>query len=150
MKRLLALSVCLLFAGILVSAQDKLKIGEDEGKLLALENAWNRAAQTQDVKALGSLMADSLIYIDYDGTLMNKNDFLNFVKADTLQPAQVVTEEVSAKVYGDSAVVVGIYREKGISKGKPYQRRGRFIDTWVKQNGAWLCVASQATLISKP
>jgi len=55
------------------------KIGEDEGKLLALENAWNRAAQAQDTKALSSLMSDSLIYIDFDGTLMHKTEFLNFI-----------------------------------------------------------------------
>jgi hypothetical protein len=35
-------------------------------------------------------------------------------------------------------------------KGKPISRRGRFTDTWVKQNGTWLCVASQNTLISHP
>jgi ketosteroid isomerase-like protein len=51
-------------------------------------------------------------------------------------------------MYGDAAVVTGIYREKGTDRGKPYQRRGRFTDTWVKQSGTWQCVASQSTLIS--
>jgi len=46
--------------------QDKLKIGEDEGKLLALETPGIEAAQAQDTKALSSLMSDSLIYIDFD------------------------------------------------------------------------------------
>jgi len=56
---------------------------------------------------------------------------------------------MTAHVYGDAAVVTGIYREKGISKGKAYSRRGRFTDTWVKENGTWMCVASQSTLMSK-
>jgi hypothetical protein len=55
---------------------------------------------------------------------------------------------MTAHIYGDSAVVTGIYREKGMNKGKPYLRRGRFTDTWVNQNGTWVCVASQSTLIT--
>jgi len=50
---------------------------------------------------------------------------------------------------GDSAVVTGVYHEKGQRNGKPYLRRGRFPDTWVLVQGNWVCVASQSTLISK-
>jgi len=61
---------------------------------------------------------------------------------------RLVAEEMTAHVYGDAAVVTGVYREKGTYKRKPYQRRGRFTDTWVKQKGTWQCVVSQSTLIS--
>ncbi len=37
--------------------------------------------------------------------------------------------------------------DTGATKGKPYTRRARFTDTWIKQNGQWKCVASQSTLI---
>jgi ketosteroid isomerase-like protein len=50
-------------------------------------------------------------------------------------------------MYGDCAVVSGIYREKGTNKGKPYNRHGRFTDTWVRIDNTWQCVASQSTLI---
>ena len=49
--------------------------------------------------------------------------------------------------YAGSAVVTGVYREKGMNHGKPYPRRGRFTDTWVYRDNAWVCVASQSTLI---
>ena len=44
-------------------------------------------------------------------------------------------------------IVSGIYRETGTAKGKPYTRRARFTDTWIRQSGTWKCVASQSTLI---
>jgi len=44
--------------------------------------------------------------------------------------------------------VVGTYREKGMEKGKPYVRRGRFTDVWVQEKRGWLCAASHETLIS--
>jgi hypothetical protein len=59
-----------------------------------------------------------------------------------------VNESTAAHVYGDSAVVSGIYREKGIKNGKSYIRRGRFTDTWVYQSKLWVCVSSQSTLIA--
>jgi len=51
-------------------------------------------------------------------------------------------------MYGEAAVVNGIFRVKGVEKGKTYVHRERFADTWIKQNQTWQCVASQATLIA--
>jgi len=88
-----------------------------------------------------------LTYTDYDGTLKTKSDFLAGVKAPGHSRQQQVVESTSARVYGDTAVVTGIYQVKGVDKGKPYLRRGRLTDTWVLRNGNWVCVASQYTLI---
>ena len=52
------------------------------------------------------------------------------------------------QVYGNAAVVVGIFRIKGTEKGKPYVHRERFTDTWIKYDQTWKCVASQSTLIA--
>ena len=120
---------------------------DEEGRILALETAWNHAEQSKDVAALDQLLAPELVYIDYDGSLMNKEEFLAAAKQEGLSPEQIVNEQQSAIVFGDCAVVTGIYREKGMNKGKPYVRRGRFTDTWVKIKDTWRCVASQSTLI---
>jgi ketosteroid isomerase-like protein len=120
----------------------------DQSKIIALENAWNQAEEHKDVQALEMLLHPELVYVDYDGSIMTKAQFIASIKAPALHPEQIVNESMSAHVFGDSAVVTGIYREKGVDKGKPYLRRGRFTDTWVYQNGVWVCVASQSTLIA--
>jgi ketosteroid isomerase-like protein len=130
-----------------VFAQERARTSDEEGRILALETAWNHAEESKDAAALDQLLAASLAYIDYDGSLMNKKEFLASIQQESLHPAQITNEEMTAKVYGEAAVVTGIYREKGMLKGKAYQRRGRFTDTWVKQQGTWQCVASQSTLI---
>lgn len=138
--------LCLLLVVILSHGHPQ-AMSEDEGRVLALETAWNHAEQSKDVVALDQLLAPELVYIDYDGSLMNKEEFLASVKSEGLSPAQIVNESQTAKVFGDCALVTGIYREKGTNNGKPYTRRGRFTDTWVKVNNTWRCVASQSTLI---
>ncbi len=130
----------------LTAAQANLPSAE-ETKILALENAWNQAEEDKDVTALDSLLDPTLVYIDYDGSFMDKAQFMASVQAPSLHPEQIVNESMSANVYGDSAVVTGVYREKGTRNGKTYLRRGRFTDTWVYRNGTWTCVASQSTLI---
>ena len=54
----------------------------------------------------------------------------------------------TVQVYGDVAVVVGVFRIKGTEKGKPYVHRERFVDTWIKLKGTWQCVATTNTLIT--
>ena len=148
MRSGIVICVLLLFLSLPLAGQEAANAESQRTKILALENAWNRAEESKDVKALDGLLASTLVYVDYDGTLMDKAKFIASVKAPSLHPEQIVNESMTAYVYGDSAVVTGIYREKGVRNGKAYSRRGRFTDTWVNQSGTWVCAASQSTLIS--
>ena len=147
MKKILVCATLLLGSGLFLAAQNKPANSGDENTILALENAWNQAEEHKDSRALDELLADSLAYTDFDGTFMTKRQFLESTKNSPIQGMQLVNEGVKVQMFGDSAVVTGAYHEKGVEKGKPYTRHGRFTDTWVKQNGTWLCVASQSTLI---
>lgn len=149
MKKLIVLFMLIFTPSLVGSGQSSSQRNDEEGRILTLETLWNRAEQTKDSAALDQLLAPSLIYIDYDGSFMTKEQFLVSIKSDSLQPDQITNETMTAHVYAGAAVVTGIYLEKGVSKGKPYSRRGRFTDTWINQNNAWLCVASQSTLISR-
>jgi hypothetical protein len=140
-------SAVLLLAASGLAAQSLAPQDVEQTKILALENAWNRALENKDTNALGPLLDSSLVYVDYDGSLLNKVQFIASVKEAGWHPGKIVNESMTAKVYGDSAVVTGIYRENGVENGKPYLRRGRFTDTWVYRYNLWVCVASQLTLI---
>ena len=130
------------------AAQSSSQASPNETKILALENAWGQAEKLRDGKALDSLLDNSLVYIRYDGGVWNKAEYLASLNDHTSHEEQAVNENMSAHMYGDAALVTGVYRVKGVEKGKPYARRERFIDTWVRRNDGWICVASQVTLIS--
>ncbi len=133
---------------VLGKAQDSSKLAAGEGRLLALESAWNHAEQSKDAVALNQLLGESLVYVDYDGTLLSKKEFLETTLHNNVQQEQINNDGMTVHLYGNAAVVTGVYRDRGIEKGKPFQRHGRFTDTWVNQNGVWQCVASQSTLIT--
>jgi len=149
MRALLTAGLLVLFCAVLLIAQDSSSRNLEEGRLLALESAWNHAEQSKDAAALNQLLGESLVYVDYDGALLNKKEFLQATLHNNVEQEQINNDGMTVHVYGNAAVVSGLYRDKGIEKGKPFLRRGRFTDTWVSQNGLWQCVASQSTLISR-
>jgi ketosteroid isomerase-like protein len=121
---------------------------EEGPHVLALDNSWNRALETNDTKALDLLLAETFVSIDIDGSIQTKHEFLASLKAPGYQvPAQAVTEQSKVDVYGDSAVVYGVFRTRSTAKGKSVMRRERFLDTWVNVDRTWRCVASVAVLI---
>jgi len=121
---------------------------DEGGRVLALETAWNHALESKDANALDMLLANTMVSVDIDGSIATKSEFLASIKAPSYQPSQAVTEQSTVQVYGgDAAVVVGIFRIKGTDKGKAYARRERFVDTWIKTNGSWQCVATTSALI---
>jgi len=121
----------------------------DESRILALEDARNQAQLHHDAAALDNLLPHSFIYTDYDGTVMNKEQFLADLKDPSYQASLVVNENVRVFTYNGAAVVVGTYHTKGKYKGRPFEHWGRFTDTWVFENGLWQCVASHTTLVKK-
>jgi len=133
---------------ILVVASGQNTTSDEGGRVLALETAWGHAIELKDTKALDQMLASSFVAVEIDGTLSNKAEFLAGIRAPEYQPSQAVNEQINVQVYGNAAVVVGIFRVKGTEKGKAYVHRERFVDTWIKQNQAWQCVASTATLIT--
>ncbi len=137
----------LIFAGRLAASAQTTSDADAVSKILALESVWNQAVETRDTKALDAMFDNFLIYVEHDGRVMGKAEYLAGVKRGSANPQQVTTEGMRAHIWGATAVVTGIYRERGVRDGKPYDRRGRFIDTWVFKNGIWVCVAAQATLV---
>ena len=147
MKTILVLAIALEISVGMAGAQ-ALSQSEEGAHVLALDNSWNRALETNDTKALDLLLADSFVSIDIDGSIQTKREFLASLKEPGYQvPAQAVTEQSKVDVYGDSAVVVGIFRTHGVNKGRAFTRRERFLDTWVNVNHTWKCVDSVAVLI---
>lgn len=149
MKKLCAFLSVLLFAAAMVSSsRGQVNMTDEGGRVLALEKAWNHALESKDTKALDMLLAKKFVAINIDGSIESKTQFLADIAAPSYQPSQAVTEQADVQVYGNAAVVVGIFRIKGTENGKPYVHRERFSDTWIKQNQTWQCVASQSTLIT--
>ena len=148
MKKIIPLATVLLIASVGLSVHGQSGQSDEAGRIQGLEIAWNHALEGKDSKALDMLLGNNMVSVDIDGSVSNKREFLASIQAPDYQPSQAVIEQSKVQMYGDAAVVVGIFRVKGVEKGKPYVHRERFVDTWIKTNGTWQCVATTGTLIT--
>src|SRR5947209_13074949 len=135
MKIFFAASVVLIsLATAIFAQQPPASTSNDEIQIKQLELAWEQAESKQDVKAIAAIVGESLSYVDYDGSLMNKSEYLRSITASKLEPDHFYNEGVTVKVFGDAAIATGIFRETGTTKGKAYSNRFRYTDTWIKQD----------------
>lgn len=148
MKAAVSLCAVLCVCAVFGMAQQRAKPSGEEGRIIALESAWDQAEQNKDAAAVASLLADDLVYVDYDGSISTKEQFLADIRSADITGEQINNEGVTVHLYNNVAVSTGIYRDKGIERGKPFQRRGRFTNVWLNRNGKWECIASQSTLIA--
>ena len=120
-----------------------------ESRIVALENAWNQAQLQHDAKALAALVDTKFVYTDYDGTQMDKMQFLEDAQDRSYRPSFVANEGVKVYLHDNVAIVTGTYHTKGTYKGKPFEHWGRFTDTWLNQNATWTCIASHTNLLKR-
>ena len=145
MNRFVLLTLTLLFSSASF-AQEK-ATNPEEIQIRQLERAWNQAEASQQVNEVSKLVDDTLVYTDYDGSIMNKSEYLKWVAAPEQKADHLFDEGMTVHVYANAAVVNGVYRESGTNKGKKYVIRSRYTDTWIRFGSIWRCVASHSTLI---
>jgi ketosteroid isomerase-like protein len=117
-------------------------------RIVAMEKAWNQAYKLRDTKAIDTLLDDNVVLVNDDGSLMSKARFLAAVRSSGSSDDQQVTpESISVHINDGVAIATGVFRSKGTENGKPFLRRNRFADTWVRRNDTWVCVSASATPI---
>jgi ketosteroid isomerase-like protein len=146
-KKLMVIAMCL--AAVLGAARLVRGQSNQEGRIIALENAWEQAESKADTKALQQMLAQTFVYTDEDGNFMDKGKYLASLKKTTNDSTQQGNRSLTVFFYGDTAVVAGLYKERGMKNSKAFVKMGRFTDTWVNINGSWQCVASQLTIVKK-
>lgn len=136
----------LLLACAIPGAAQKNPHAGDESQIIALEHSWNQAELQHAPSALDLFLSDDFIITQPDGSLMNKEQFKNSVADKSYHYDILTSGDFKVRIMGDTALVTGSYHEKGKDKKVPFDRWGRFTDTWLFQKGKWICLASHDSL----
>jgi len=142
-------AVCCLLVTLGAFAQTPKADSTETAKLVALERMWNQAQLLRDANAVGSMIGDRFIDTEYDGEVSERGKLLADFADPKFRPSLMNVEDVKVYLYSTTAIVTGLYHTKGLHGGKPYEHVGRFTDTWLSQDGKWLCVASHTSLLKK-
>jgi ketosteroid isomerase-like protein len=117
-----------------------------EQEIHAMEQQWNDARARADIATLDRILVDDWTVTHANGTTDTKSTYLADLKSGARKFAGPITEdEVSVRVYGDTAVAAGSSQSSVTLNG---QRQGgalHFTRVYVKRSGAWKMIVSHAT-----
>lgn len=121
-----------------------------DGAVLAyMEQDWNDAAKRGDVSWTEKNYANFATDVSSrTGLMSSKAQAIESMKSDKDVLESLDLSDMNVRVDGNTAVVTGINQVKGRdAAGKPFDRRVRFTDTFVKRDGRWMVWATQGTNI---
>jgi acetamidase/formamidase/ketosteroid isomerase-like protein len=120
--------------------------GHAEQEIRALERRWNESRVRADVASLDTLLATEWTVTHGDGTIDTKAQYLVDLRSgDRKFFGDVKQDEFTVRVHGDTAIVAGISESKVEYKGRPGGGPLRFTRVYMKRDGRWQMVVSQAT-----
>ncbi len=120
--------------------------GAEEQALVKLERDWIAALQKRDVAALDGIMAKEWVS-NADGEAMTKAQGLAALKSGALKFESLTLRDLTARVFGDVAVVTSTVEAKGTAMGTPLPALQHSTDFFVKRDGRWQAISTQNTTI---
>jgi len=116
--------------------------------LTAQADAWDKAIVRKDRRAIEANMADDFRQIDGAGNVETKASFVADIVSPDLSIDPYTVEDFDVRLYGDVALLCGRTRMTGTYQGKPFTSHYRYIDIYVKRDGAWKIVSVQISRIA--
>ena len=118
----------------------------DERAVLALEEAWAKAVVARDGATFKRLLAPGFVYTE-DDRVQTGDQLTRDIVSGTDTVTEARNEQLETHAFDNTMIVTGWLVLRGRSGGKPFERRFRFTDTWVKRAGQWQIVAAQDYLV---
>ena len=129
-----------------VSFTPALAQSDAEREVLKLTKEYQGGIGRRDASVHERLFADDYTYTPGNGKFMGREEHMQFTKSGALVVESLRSEDVRARVYGDTAVVTGLWITTGRRDAKESkERRIRYILVYVRKAGRWQIVAEQRT-----
>jgi len=138
----------LIFACTALFHAQEVQDGGSRGTILALERVWSEAEARGDSRVLDGIFDNALVYME-EGRIVTKGECLSRMRTAGSRLRQIQPGATSVKIFGNTAIVVGTYRDKTVISGKSLQKQRRFIDTWVNKKGEWVLVATGSAPLAR-
>jgi ketosteroid isomerase-like protein len=121
--------------------------GEIHKEIEALEQQWRQAIVTNNVAAMGRLLADDYIGITSNGTIETKQQAVDQRRAGTIRITRLDITDIHVRVYGDTAVVNSVADLEGTNGATDISGQYRYTRVYNRRLGEWKIVSFEASRI---
>ena len=115
----------------------------------ALELKMLDCYKLRQVEVFANTLDDDFVITFEDGSTYSKTGYLAYSASSSTHVEVVEIPEMKIRMHGDTAIVTGVYHEKGVDAQRMYDYRDRFTDVWMKKAGKWRLVAAHYSVPKK-
>lgn len=120
-----------------------------EEQLTRLDGAMQQAVVDRDPVAFGSFLTEDYVLVVSNSNTYGKAKVVaDITAADTLFSVNE-SSNLHIRVHGNTAMVIADLHQVFTRNGEAFDYWVRFTDTWIMQDGRWLCLSGHATLLKK-
>lgn len=101
-----------------------------------------------DVNALDSLIADELLFVAPDGSIVGKAGDLELHRSGAQRISQLDFTDVLVRAHGEVAVTTVVAVVSGTFNGQPFSGHFRYLRTWVRTRAGWQVLAGSASPVA--
>ena len=145
-KRLLIAVLCLAALPLVAARAQE---GSDAAEIRSLELKIADWYKHRQIETFAALLDDDFVITFEDGSTYSKTGYLSYSASSSTSVESVEISEMKVHMHGDTAVVIGVYREKGTDNRQAYNYNDRFTDVWMKKAGKWRLVAAHYAVPAK-
>jgi ketosteroid isomerase-like protein len=114
-------------------------------QLLKAEADACQAFEAGNADALRRALTADFTLVDSHGSVTNLEQNLAEVAVREPFYEEFRNHDQQVRLYGDTALIVGITSIRGRAGGEPFAANFRYTDTWIHRDGKWLLAASHAS-----
>ena len=111
------------------------------GTVLEADARRTQALLARDFETLETLLADDLTYTHTNAKVDRKTEYLEPFKSGRTRYVTLRPSEVSARLYGDAAILTGRMLSVALVAGAESRTDLRFTSVWIRRDGRWQMVA---------
>jgi len=136
-------SLCALLAGSAAFAADS----HEQQRVMQVTQDACVAFLKADVAGAEALLAPGFTLVNSSAVVQSREEVLAEIRAGDPVYDEFRNHSMTARVFGDAAIVQGITTVKGRSGGQAFDVNVRFTDTLIREKGKWRLVVSHVTAI---
>ena len=110
-----------------------------------LEQQWQQASVSNNIKVMDALLADDYIGITSNGTIETKAQVLAQRRAGTMRIVNMEINDLHVRVYGDTAVVTSKAELSGSNGASDISGEYRYTRVYNRRFGQWKIVSFEAS-----
>ena len=108
-----------------------------ESEISSLEEQLRIAMLRSDLTVLDALIADDLLFVGPDGSVIGKAEDLELHRSGTQHISQLDFAGLRVRTHGGTAVTTVAAAVAGTFSGQPFSTHLRYLRTWTRTRAGW-------------